>query len=62
MMGGEAFILLKGARAGPKSAKQAEIRLAIFLKILPIARSGAEALAKAGKGAMGCICDDFYGI
>jgi hypothetical protein len=49
-MGGGAFILLKDARAGPKSAKQAEIRLAIFLKILPIARSGAEALAKAGKG------------
>jgi hypothetical protein len=34
MMGGEAFILLKAGRSGPESAKQAEIRLAIFPKLL----------------------------
>jgi hypothetical protein len=38
MMGGGAFILLKVARRRPESAKQAEIRLAILLKILHIAR------------------------
>jgi hypothetical protein len=37
MMGGGAFTLLKAGRAGPKSAKQAEIRLAILSKILRIA-------------------------
>jgi hypothetical protein len=36
MMGGEAFILLKVGRPWPESAKQAEIRLAILLKILYI--------------------------
>ena len=39
MMGGGAFILLKGGRAGPESTKRAEIRLAILLKILRIAPS-----------------------
>jgi hypothetical protein len=34
MMGGGAFILLKVGRPGPKTAKQAEIRLAILPKIL----------------------------
>jgi hypothetical protein len=34
MMGGGAFILLKTGRNRPKSAKQAEIRLAFLLKIL----------------------------
>jgi len=38
MMGGGTFILLKTGRAGLESAKQAEIRLAILLKILQIAR------------------------
>jgi hypothetical protein len=33
-LGGGAFILLKSGPTGPESAKQAEIRLAIFLKIL----------------------------
>jgi hypothetical protein len=33
-MGGGTFILLKTGRAGPKSTRQAEIRLAILLKIL----------------------------
>jgi hypothetical protein len=37
MMGGGAFILLKVGRPRPESAKQAEIRLAILLKILHIA-------------------------
>jgi hypothetical protein len=36
MMGGAAFTLLKTGRAGPKSAKQVEIRLAILPKILRI--------------------------
>jgi hypothetical protein len=40
MMGGVAFILLKVGRSGPKSARQAEIRLAILLKILQIADCG----------------------
>jgi hypothetical protein len=39
MMGGGAFILLKGGRAGPESTKSAKIRLAILLKILHIAPS-----------------------
>jgi len=34
MMGGRAFILLKGGQAGPESTKRAKIRLAILLKIL----------------------------
>ena len=38
-MGGGAFILLKADRRRPESAKQAEIRLAILLKILQIDRS-----------------------
>jgi hypothetical protein len=33
-MGGGAFILLKAGRGGPKSPKQAEIRLVILLKVL----------------------------
>jgi hypothetical protein len=40
MMGGGAFILFKGGRPGPKSAKQPEIRFAVLLKILQIAHSG----------------------
>lgn len=37
-MGGAAFILLKTRAAGEESAKQAEIRLAVLLKILQNAR------------------------
>jgi len=37
MMGGGAFILLKVGHLWPKTAKQAEIRLANLLKILHIA-------------------------
>jgi hypothetical protein len=33
-MGGGPFILLKAGHGGPKSAKQAEIRLVILLRIL----------------------------
>ena len=40
MMGGETFILLKAGRPWPESAKQAEIRLAILLKMLQIAHFG----------------------
>ena len=39
MMGGGAFILLKGGHAGPESTKRAKIRLAILPKILHIAPS-----------------------
>jgi hypothetical protein len=41
-MGEGAFILLKSRRAGPESAKQAEVRLANLLKILAIARRRAQ--------------------
>jgi hypothetical protein len=34
MMGGGAFILLKGGQAGPESAKQVENRVAALRKIL----------------------------
>ena len=37
MMGGEAFLLLKAGLVGPETAKQAEICLAILLKIVQIA-------------------------
>jgi hypothetical protein len=40
MMGGEAFILLKGGRSGPESEKQTKIRLAILLKIVQVAGPG----------------------
>jgi hypothetical protein len=40
MMGAAAFILLKAGRREPKCVRQAEIRLARMLKILPIGRSG----------------------
>jgi hypothetical protein len=46
-----AFILLKAGRAGPKTAKQAEIRLANLLKILRIAGSGGQSRSRGGKGA-----------
>ena len=46
MMGGGTFILLKAGRPWPESAKQAEIRLAVLLKMLQIAHFGTEALAR----------------
>jgi len=50
MMGGGSFILLKVGRPWPESAKQAEIRLAILLKMLQIAHFGTAALASGLKG------------
>jgi hypothetical protein len=47
MMGGGAFLLLKAGDSRPESSKQAEIRLAILLKILRIPPvSEAEGLAR----------------
>ena len=53
MMGGGAFILLKGGQAGPETTKRAEIRLAILLKILHIGRQSdaiASPISKKGHG------------
>jgi hypothetical protein len=50
MMGDEAFILFNGGRLWLESPKHAEIRLAILLKMLPIAHFGAGALAALKKG------------
>ena len=57
MMGGGAFILLKGGQAGLESTKRAKIRLAILPKILHIAPvRGRDRLAKIEKGTWkGCI-------
>jgi len=41
-MGGEAFLLLKAGDFRPESSKQAEIRLAILLKILRNLGSGGQ--------------------
>jgi hypothetical protein len=50
MMSGGAFILLKTGRLGRKSRNQAEIPLAILLKILRIGRfRKPNSLAKGGK-------------
>ena len=49
MMGGAAFILLKAGQTRPESAKQAEIRLAILLKILRIARFVGKNLRQSRK-------------
>jgi hypothetical protein len=46
-LGGGAFILLKGGPIGPESAKQAEIRLAIFLKVLQVAGFGTKVPPRA---------------
>jgi hypothetical protein len=59
-MGDGAFILLKVGCAGPKSAKQAEIRLAGLLKILQTAVSGrAKPLAREWTGAPGAYSRRF---
>jgi hypothetical protein len=51
MMGGGAFILLKAGLKGPETAKQAEIGLAVLLKILRNYPSrGPNTLAKGGQG------------
>jgi hypothetical protein len=64
MMGGGAFILLKGGPAGPERAKRAKIRLAILLKILHIPSSERRnRLASIEKGTWkGCIYGDFCGV
>jgi hypothetical protein len=55
-LGGGAFVLLKGGPTGPETAKQPEIRLAIFLKILQVAGLRVrDSLAGAGPDA--CIGD-----
>jgi hypothetical protein len=59
MMGGGAFVLLKTGRYRPESAGQAEIRLAILLKILSIgcsrrgARPGRQRRISACDGCLG---------
>jgi hypothetical protein len=53
MMSGGAFILLKAGRAWPESTKQAEIGLAILLKILRIAPV-REAKNRSPKPARAC--------
>jgi len=59
MMGGETFILLKAGRPRPESAKQAEIRLAILLKILHIApfwdAKLSQGLERTCKGSLAVI-------
>ena len=63
-MGGGAFLLLKAGDSRPESSKQAEIRLAILLKILHIRLfRRREALAReGGRTCNGCICSDFRWI
>jgi hypothetical protein len=63
MMGGGTFILLKAGRPWPESAKQAEIRLAILLKMLtdrPFWDSSPRQRAK--RTPDGCIYCYFPGI
>jgi hypothetical protein len=55
-MGGGALILLKSGQIGPKTAKQAEIRLANLLKIL------GNASPKPQRTCDGCISSDFRWI
>jgi len=67
MMGGAAFFWLKGEGAAPKSAKQAENRLATLLKILPIAgsqRQPPRVKDERGRAVVvfHCICSDFVKI
>ena len=63
MIGGEAFLLLKTGRIGPETAKQAEIRLAILLKIVQIAPFwGAGLSLKLKSTFLGCGDGGFRGI
>jgi hypothetical protein len=62
-MGGEAFFLIKAGDSRPESSKQAEIRLAILLKILhipPVLET--EGLPGRAGTCNGCICSDFRWI
>ena len=61
-MGRGAFILLKVGGPGPESTKQAEIRLAILLKILPIDDSEGRSPRHGREISGGCIDCDFRGI
>jgi hypothetical protein len=61
MMGGGAFILLKVGHPWPETAKQAEIRLANLLKILPIAGFGGENTSQGGKRRAMVVFRDFRG-
>jgi hypothetical protein len=55
-----AFVLLKAGRPQPKSAKQAEIRLADLLKILWTRRcEGRKCLAKTSGHMQGLYCAEF---
>jgi hypothetical protein len=63
MMGGGAFVLLKAGDSRPESSKQAEIRLAILLKILHIRLFRRRNAFARGRGhGNGCICSDFRWI
>jgi hypothetical protein len=62
MMGGGPFILLKAGRSWPESAKQAEIRLAILLKMLQTAHFGTKSLPGAKRTSDGCVCCYYRGI
>jgi hypothetical protein len=55
MMGRGAFTLLNVGRAGPKSAKRVENRLAILLKILGIAGSDTEISSLGAKKDVGLL-------
>jgi hypothetical protein len=62
MMDGAAFILLKTGRRGPESAKQAEIRLAILLKIVQIAGFlGQNHSQRVERTCAGCTGASFRG-
>ena len=54
-MGGGTSILLNAGRAGLETAKHTEIRLAILLKMLPIAHLGQEGLAGGEKTSEGHV-------
>src|SRR5258708_7941866 len=62
-MGEGALFLLKAGDSRPERSKQAEIRIAILLKILRIPPvSEAEGLPGRLKTCNGCICSDFRWI
>jgi hypothetical protein len=61
-MGGGTSVLLNAGRAWLETAKHTEIRLAILLKMLPIAILGQEGLAGVKKTSDSCIHRYFRGI
>jgi len=58
MMGGGAFVLLKTDGLPPQSAKQAEVRVARFRKVLPIGVNRARRPA-TDKDKRGSFCSEF---